>query len=265
VPNIQNRDTTTTIGLHDGETIVVGGLIEDEDARTVTKVPILGDLPLIGRLFQDVGVNHTRNELIVTVTPHILKAGMNGAGFGSPLPTPVAESLPTLAPTATLPPASRAPFPVPQQPQSGVPLAAPSPTATPSPNASQSAPAPLPTAFGQTNTFTFGAAPANNYADANAPPQIFYVQAQPTVVKDGQPVTISVITTTNVATLTFGPTSMAPLVSLGSIGPGKWQSTFNFNASAAPSTSGNVNELLTATTTSGAATTLRVPFTLVAH
>jgi type II secretory pathway component GspD/PulD (secretin) len=105
VPNIQNRDTTTTIGLHDGETIVIGGLIEDTDSRSVQKIPILGDLPLIGRLFQDVGVTHTRNELIVTVTPHILKPGMTQASFGPPLPAiPTPEPLPTLEPSATLPP-----------------------------------------------------------------------------------------------------------------------------------------------------------------
>jgi len=265
VPNIQNRDTTTTIGLHDGETIVVGGLIEDEDSRTVTKVPILGDLPLIGRLFQDVGVNHTRNELIVTVTPHILKSATTGAGVGLPLPQPpVPQSLPTLSAQATLPPARAlvpALEPVPRaQPGPALP-----PAAAPTPIAAVSSPAPLPTAFGQTNTFTYGAAPANNFADANAPPQIFYVQVQPTVVKDGQPVTISVITTTNVATLTFGPSTGSTQVSLGSIGSGKWQSTFNFSAASVQSVSGNVNEMLTAATASGAVTSLRIPLTLLAR
>ncbi|MGD0472613.1 MAG: hypothetical protein ABSB70_05285 [Candidatus Velthaea sp.] len=87
VPNIQTRDTTTTVGLHDGETIVVGGLIEDSDSRLVQKIPFLGDLPVIGRLFQDVGVSHTRNELVVTVMPHILKAGRSSAQYAMDLPT----------------------------------------------------------------------------------------------------------------------------------------------------------------------------------
>ncbi|MEO7202929.1 MAG: secretin N-terminal domain-containing protein, partial [Candidatus Tumulicola sp.] len=83
VPNIQTRDTTTTVGLHDGETIVIGGLIEDVDSRTIQKIPFLGDIPLIGRaLFTYQNVQHTRNELIVTVTPHIVRPGESG-GIGS--------------------------------------------------------------------------------------------------------------------------------------------------------------------------------------
>jgi len=124
-------------------------------------------------------------------------------------------------------------------------------------------PAPVPSAFGQTNTFTYGAAPTNNYADATQSPQIFFVQVQPTVVRDGQSVTISVITSTNVSILSFGPTSNTSQVLFAAIGPGKWQSTFNFSAASFPSTSGNVNEMLSATTGLGTSTSLRIPFALV--
>ena len=82
-------------------------------------------------------------------------------------------------------------------------------------------------------------------------------------MKDGQPVTISVITSTNVSGLSLGPSSVTPQVALSSIGPGKWQSTFNFGTEGLPSVSGNVNELLTATTSLGASTSLRVPFTII--
>jgi len=270
VPNIQTRDTTTTIGLHDGETIVVGGLIEDLDSRTVQKIPILGDLPLIGRLFQDVGVSHTRNELIVTVTPHILKPGMTQASFGPSLPAiPTPEPLPTLNASATLPPERASATTVTPLPATTPIAALPIPSSIPAgaatqltPSVSPSGAAPVPSAFGQTNTFTYGGAPTNNYAGSSQPPQIFFVQVQPTVVKDGQPVTISVITTTNISTLSLGPTSVTPQLSLSPIGPGEWQSTFKFSTAALPSVSGNVNELLSASTSLGATTSLRIPFTI---
>ena len=267
VPNIQTRDTTTTVGLHDGETLVVGGLIEDSDSRNVQKIPFLGDLPLIGKLFQDTGVSHTRNELIVTVTPHILKTGMLGGTFGArPLDEPRPATFPTLPPTATLP-AFTHPVPrvsPPAQVTVNAATAPPAPAASGSPAPGVSAPAPLPSAFAQTNVYTFGSPPPSNYADPNQPPQISYVQVQPSVVKNGQAVTISAITTTNVVSLAFGPSSMQTQTTLATIGAGKWQSTFNFNAPL-QSANGTVTMTLTATTAQGANVSLRIPFTLLSQ
>jgi len=198
----------------------------------------------------------------VTVTPHILRAGIPQPSFGPPLPAIATPApLPTLEPSATLPPlrSGSAATPAVGTPGTSA-VSANGSTSTPVPPATRAL---LPTAFAQTNTFIYGAAPANNYADSNQTPQIFFVQAQPTVVKDGQSVTISAITTTNVATLSFGPTSVATQLSLSSIGPGKWQATFAFSAAGLQSSSGNVSELLSATTVSGASTSLRIPFTLV--
>jgi type II secretory pathway component GspD/PulD (secretin) len=276
VPNIQTRDTTTTVGLHDGETIVVGGLIEDTDSRNVQKIPFLGDLPLIGRFFQDVGINHTRNELIVTVTPHIVHPGSNGSfGPPSPLGVPTPQPLPTLEPEATLPPVSRVPHPR-RTPivvanntpaPDATPALAPTPagSATPIAGASAKTPQPVPSAFGQTNVFTFGAAPANNYADPSQPPQIFFVQAQPTVIRNGQSLTISAITTTNVATLEFGASPVATQASLARIGAGQWQSTFNFSVAGLPANAGNVSLVLIATTNLGATTTVKIPFSVLSQ
>jgi type II secretory pathway component GspD/PulD (secretin) len=272
VPNIQTRDTTTTVGLHDGETIVVGGLIEDTDTRNVQKIPFLGDLPLIGKLFQDVGVSHTRNELIVTVTPHIVRPGSNADFGASSLGVPTPAPLPTLAPTATLPPVGRAPRPrrtpiVVTQSNTPAPdvTAAPAPSgsATPIAGASAKTPQPVPSAFGQTNVFTYGAAPANNYVDPSQPPQIFFVQAQPTVIRNGQPLTISAITSTNVTTLSFGASQVASQASLSRIGAGQWQSTFNFSTSGLPANSGNVSLVLVATTNLGGTATVRIPFSVI--
>jgi general secretion pathway protein D len=287
VPNIQTRDTTTTVGLHDGQTIVIAGLIEDLDSVSIQKIPFLGDIPLIGpALFTYHNVNKTRNELIVTVTPHIVRAGESGAIGATKLGIPRPEGLPTLPPGTELPPPRKVshevpppttglppapePTPVnvptpPARPQSNTPppggIVTARPSASPSP--AGPTPAPLPTAFSQTNVYTFGQAPQNNYAAPNAAAQIFYVQVSPSVIKNGQSMTISAITTTNVAQLTFGPNSMLPMASLQNIGPGQWQGTFPFSEAGLPIGQASVNLTLTATTTVGASVVLPIPLSLV--
>jgi type II secretory pathway component GspD/PulD (secretin) len=287
VPNIQTRDTTTTVGLHDGQTIVIAGLIEDLDSRSIQKIPFLGDLPLIGRaLFTYHNIQKTRNELIVTVTPHIVRAGESGAIGSSKLGIPHPDSLPTLPPGTALPPPRKAPPPLPP-PTTGMahapeptPVSVPSlqvrpqshthppggaATAKPSPVPSPTGPTPasLPTAFSQTNVYTFGQAPQNNYAAPNSAPQIFYVQVAPSVVKNGQQMTIAAITTTNVAQLTFGPNSLLPMASLQTIRPGQWQGTFPFSAAGLPIGQASITLTLTATTQMGGTVALPVPLSLV--
>lgn len=285
VPNIQTRDATTTVGLHDGETLVIGGLIEEDTTRNAQKIPLLGDLPLIGKLFRDTGLQYTRNELIITVTPHIVRPGENAQFPGPPLPAiPTPQALPTLPPGITLPTPGPASFARPQPIATAAPafdtnlLTPPPVESTPNPSRSKNsaarstpvpsgspspAPQALPTAFTQTNAYTYGSAPQNNYADPQAPPQIFYAQVQPTVVKSGQPMTVSVITTTNVNRLTFGPSPTNASVQLAKIGPGKWQSTFNFSTSGLPATQGNVQMALTAYSNTGAVATIQIPLSLI--
>ncbi len=306
VPNIQTRDTTTTVGLRDGETLVVGGLIEDSNSRTVQKIPFLGDLPLIGRFFQDVGISRTRNELVVTVTPHIIRNGVIPTTLDpiEPNDTPTSNSLgdrsgigesaessaaplikpPTSAPLPSIP--SSATLPPPPSPSSALPtstarritnvpaadgqtvappLATPAPSAQPPTASPLPGPAPQPSAFAQTNVYTFGSAPANNYADASQPPQIFFAQVQPSVVKNGQPMSIAAITTTNVSNLSFGVSADSAQVSLGNAGAGKWQSTFNFSTAGIASTKGNISMVLTATTPIGARTSINIPLALASQ
>ena len=287
VPNIQTRDTTTTVGLHDGQTIVIAGLIEDVDSRSVQKIPFLGDLPLLGRaLFTYQSVQKTRNELIVTVTPHIVRPGETGGIGTTKLGLPHPEGLPTLPPGTQLPPprqASRevppptkgpppAPEPTPVivptpgvRPQSNTPPPGGVSTAKPSPVPSPASPTPLPlpSAFSQTNVYTFGQAPQNNYAAPNAAPQIFYVQVSPSVVKNGEPMTIAAITSTNVAQLRFGPNSLLPMASLQTVGPGQWQAAFPFSVAGLPIGQASVTLTLTATTGLGATVALPIPLSLL--
>jgi hypothetical protein len=237
-------------------------------------------------LFTYHNVNKTRNEFIVTVTPHIVRPGESGAIGTTKLGMPRPEGLPTLPPGTDLPPPRKVSYKVPPpttglpptpeptpvnvpkppaRPQSNTPppdgIATAKPSTSPSPAGPM--PAPLPTAFSQTNVYTFGRAPQNNYAAPNAAAQIFYVQVSPSVIKNDQPMTISAITATNVGQLTFGPNSMLPMASLQSIGPGQWQGTFPFSEAGLAICQASVTLTLTATTTMGASAVLPIPLSLV--
>jgi type IV pilus assembly protein PilQ len=71
-PIIANRKVDATIRVHDGETIVLGGLFEDVDSETVTKFPILGDLPILGAFFRNRQTSHDKDEVVFFITPHVL-------------------------------------------------------------------------------------------------------------------------------------------------------------------------------------------------
>jgi type II secretory pathway component GspD/PulD (secretin) len=74
-PNVSARTISTTVRLNDGETITLGGLIKNEESEGHEKIPILGDIPLIGRLFRTNTKNRQKTNLVVYVTPHIIKKG----------------------------------------------------------------------------------------------------------------------------------------------------------------------------------------------
>jgi general secretion pathway protein D len=67
------REITTTVLAEDKETIVLGGLIEDDIQDTKKKVPLLGDIPWLGKLFQNVQQEHTKRNLLVFLRPTVLR------------------------------------------------------------------------------------------------------------------------------------------------------------------------------------------------
>jgi len=69
---INTRQAETTVSVQDGHTIVLGGLIETKDEDREEKVPILGDIPLLGLLFRSTSVVKERSELLIILTPHVL-------------------------------------------------------------------------------------------------------------------------------------------------------------------------------------------------
>jgi general secretion pathway protein D len=70
---IGTRNVNTVLRLKDGETQVLAGLISDEDRKSTASVPGLGDLPLVGRLFGSSGDDKRKTEIILSITPHIIR------------------------------------------------------------------------------------------------------------------------------------------------------------------------------------------------
>jgi type IV pilus assembly protein PilQ len=77
VPSIDTREVTTQVLVNDGETVVLGGIYETERRDTYSKVPVLGDLPGIGVLFRSNKKVNNKAELLIFVTPKILREGAN--------------------------------------------------------------------------------------------------------------------------------------------------------------------------------------------
>lgn len=73
-PRIDTTLAQTTISAADGQTVVLGGLITNSKAQTQRKVPWLGDVPLIGRLFRYDGMVRRKTELLIIMTPHVVRS-----------------------------------------------------------------------------------------------------------------------------------------------------------------------------------------------
>ena len=111
---IGTRTANTTLRLHDGETEVLAGLIDDEDRRNAKRVPGLGDLPILGHLFSSTSNSKSKSEIVLLITPHIVRnqlrpdardlefsAGTEapaGPSFGAMISPPVRPRVATPAP-----------------------------------------------------------------------------------------------------------------------------------------------------------------------
>lgn len=73
VPSIHTRELHTKVLVADGETVVLGGIYQQNKMQNKTRVPLLGRLPLIGWLFRSKTTSHQRNELLIFVTPNIIQ------------------------------------------------------------------------------------------------------------------------------------------------------------------------------------------------
>ena len=71
------RSASTQVAVEDGQTIVIGGLIEDQVSETVKKIPLLGDIPIAGALFRRQIKDKSKTELLIFLTPHVAKTPMD--------------------------------------------------------------------------------------------------------------------------------------------------------------------------------------------
>jgi type II secretory pathway component GspD/PulD (secretin) len=71
-PDLQTKQASTLVRVRDGSTIVLGGLIQTQLAKNLRKIPLLGDIPLLGKLFTGTFDYKQKQELVIFVTPHIV-------------------------------------------------------------------------------------------------------------------------------------------------------------------------------------------------
>jgi general secretion pathway protein D len=73
VPTITKREAKSSVAVQDGSTIALGGLIKENKTAGETKVPVLGDIPLLGQIFKSKSNQKVRNELIIFIRPSVLR------------------------------------------------------------------------------------------------------------------------------------------------------------------------------------------------
>ena len=77
VPAIDTREVTTQVLVNDGQTVVLGGILTTNRSNVTNKVPLLGDIPLLGNLFKNTDRTNKKDELLIFVTPKIVRQGVN--------------------------------------------------------------------------------------------------------------------------------------------------------------------------------------------
>ncbi|MBV6323970.1 secretin N-terminal domain-containing protein [Duganella violaceipulchra] len=140
---IGSRSASTVLRLKNGETEILAGLISDEDRSTANKVPGIGELPIVGRLFGSKNDDSQRSEILLSITPRVVRslrrpdlmsaefeAGTDSSMGARPLTlsTPVVPTAHPAAPPAPLPMVP--PTPIPVAPAGAPTLAAPAPSAS---------------------------------------------------------------------------------------------------------------------------------------
>ena len=74
IPSLRTRRAETEVELREGQYLAIAGLMDNETTRNLTKIPIIGDIPILGELFKSRGIRDRRTELLVIVSPELVQA-----------------------------------------------------------------------------------------------------------------------------------------------------------------------------------------------
>lgn len=85
VPGLTTRRASTTVDLGTGQTFAIAGLLRNDDSNNINKFPILGDIPVIGALFRSSDYQHNQTELVILVTPYIVRPVDDPKQLATPL------------------------------------------------------------------------------------------------------------------------------------------------------------------------------------
>ncbi len=145
IPALTTRRTETEVELRDGQTFAIAGLLANSVQDSMRKIPGIGDIPILGWLFKSRGIQKAQTELVVMITPTIIRRGQSGVSEG--LPSLVEPFMDAPAKTHPVPDAyvgsPRYPVTQPARPGTGAantPRAAPAPAVQPSREATRAPP-----------------------------------------------------------------------------------------------------------------------------
>ncbi len=82
IPEINRREINTAVLVDDGQTVVIGGVYEFTDRNSISKVPFLGDIPFLGNLFKKRGRSKSKAELLIFVTPKVMRVAKRAPAAG---------------------------------------------------------------------------------------------------------------------------------------------------------------------------------------
>jgi pilus assembly protein CpaC len=84
IPALKTREVSTSVDLREDETLILAGLISHQDSRTVSKFPLLGDIPILGALFRSTSFQKNKSDLMIFITPKLVQPSAPGTEVAYP-------------------------------------------------------------------------------------------------------------------------------------------------------------------------------------